>query len=75
MDLTGVLAVEGHQCAYGQSSLDPDGQTRLVKKPTGWMTNSTCIAAVLSRLCANETLPEEKHHRHASLMCSRASAC
>ena len=73
-DMSGVLAVEGHQCAYSQKSVDPDGVTRLVKKPTGWMTNSTCIAAALSRRCANETLPVDRHHQHASLMGGRASA-
>ena len=40
VQLNGVLAVEGHQCAYNQKSVDLDGCTRLVKKPTGWMTNS-----------------------------------
>jgi hypothetical protein len=75
MGLAGVLLVEGHQCAYGQASRDPDGQMRLAKKPTGWLTNCPCIAAVLSKRCANEGLPEDQHHRHASLMGSRASAC
>ncbi len=49
--------------------------SRLAKKPTGWLTNCTCIAAVSAKRCANEGLPEDQHHRHASLMGSRASAC
>ena len=62
-----VLLVEGHQCAYGQASRDPDGQMRLAKKPTGWLTNCPCIAAVLSRRWAHEGLPEDQHHRQAFL--------
>ena len=73
MEQEGVLVVEGHQCAYGQSSVDPDGVRRLVKKPTGWMTNSALIAEVLAKRCANERLPLADHHQHALMVGGRAA--
>ena len=74
MNLPGVQVVKGHQCCFGQKSVDPDGVERLVLKPTGWMTNAPHIAAALGRRCGNEWRPEAERHRHASLMSSRASA-
>lgn len=68
LDMEGVQVVEGHQCAFGQTVMDVDGSWQLAKKPTGWMTNSPCVAAALSRRCPNEHRRESEHHRHASLV-------
>ncbi len=68
MDLYGMRAVKGHQCAYHQTSMDPDGWKRLPKIPTGWMTNSPCMASALAKRCANERLPEEQHHRTSGML-------
>ena len=71
--MEGMLVADSHQCAYGQTSIDPDGFARLAKKPTGWMTNSPCIAEAVSRRCSNERVADESKH-HALLMGGRASA-
>ena len=38
-----VDRVVGHMCVHGMTSTMADGTIALVKKPTGWLTNSPCI--------------------------------
>ena len=47
-----AVKVERDMCAYGMSSEDLDGGG-LVKKPTGYLTNSKEIAKELSKRCSN----------------------
>ena len=44
----------------------------LVKKPTGWATNSPCIAQEVSELCPNRW--RGAMHRHVHLISGRAKA-
>ena len=48
LDRNGVLRIVGDQCQYGQS----DELDNPVKKATGWMTNSPCVAEALSKRCS-----------------------
>ena len=45
-EMAGVHLVHGDQCQYGASSGGAP-----VKKPTRFMTNSTCLAEALSKTC------------------------
>ncbi len=67
----GVVKVVGHMCAYGMKSTDEKGEG-LVKKPTGWMTNSPYIAEQVSALCSNRW--KGQMHRHVHLISGRAKA-
>ncbi len=67
----GVVKVVGHLCAYGMKSTDDQGEG-LVKKPTGWMTNSPYIAEQVSALCSNRW--KGQMHRHVRLISGRAKA-
>ncbi|CAK0838302.1 unnamed protein product [Prorocentrum cordatum] len=49
-EMPGVHYVECDQCAYGLWCTDAVGPA-LVKKPTGWLTNSAEIARELTRRC------------------------
>eukprot|EP00959_Pyramimonas_sp_CCMP1952_P095586 1998226-Pyramimonas_sp.AAC.1 len=62
--LKGVSRVSGHQCCFGQQTVDLDGEKGLVLKPTGWMSNSECILRGVSRRCENESLPRGKWRTH-----------
>ena len=64
-----VFAVETRMCRFGMTShiLGRDGPRGLVKKPTGFMTSSRCIAAQLDARC-------DGSHTHVHLVCGRASA-
>ena len=42
-----VVRVVGDQCQHGQA----DSMDNPVRKATGWMTNSTCVAKALSKRC------------------------
>ena len=53
-----------------------DGKEGLVRKETGWLTNSPFIAAVLEGVCSNTT-GKEPWHRHVVLeggLCKKAAA-
>ena len=73
MGYPNVLRVSAHMCPFEMTAYDEEG-AGLVKKPTGWMTNSPKIAKALSRRCTNE-LGTEKWHRHVLLMGGKAKAC
>ena len=47
MELEGVQRVVGDQCQYGQA----DDMGNPVRKATGWLTNSPCVAKALSKRC------------------------
>ena len=47
-----VWHVKGDMCAQGMTSNDMEGDG-LVKKTTGWATNSDCIAEQVSKRCTN----------------------
>ncbi len=67
----GVVKVVGHMCAYGMKSVDEKFEG-LVKKPTGWLTNSPYIAEQVSALCSNRW--KGQLHRHVHLRSGRAKA-
>ena len=64
-----VFTVETHMCRFGMTShiRERDGPRGLVKKPTGFMTSSRCIAAQLDSRC-------DGSHEHVHLVGGRASA-
>jgi hypothetical protein len=66
--MKGVSRVEGHQCCWGQQTVDFNGEMGLVLKPTGWMSNSECILKEVSRRCENENLPRNEWHTHVHLV-------
>ena len=55
-----------HMCRFGMRARDHLGEG-LVKKPTGFMTDSPYLEAELSRLC-------DGTHRHVQLLGGRAKA-
>ena len=64
----GVRLVQSNMCRYGMESFDPEaGVTKPVLKPTGFMTNSWCIATELDKKC-------DRMHEHTTLMSGRAAA-
>ena len=65
------MKTKGHMCAYGMKSKDEFGEG-LVKKPTGWATNSPYIAEQVSQLCSNRH--KGAKHRHAHLISGKAKA-
>ena len=67
MEEFGVYTVRGDMCRFGMSSEDSLGSAP-VKKPTGWMTNSLCIADAMEKRCSGG-------HRHVQLTDGRARAC
>lgn len=67
-EMEGVSRVTGHQCCFGLQTVDLDGEMGLVLKPTGWMSNSECILAEVSRRCENESLPRNEWHTHVHLV-------
>eukprot|EP00973_Karenia_brevis_P053345 7413495-Karenia_brevis.AAC.1 len=64
MTTSGVIKTNIHMCAYGMKSCD-DGGEGLVYKPTGFATNSPCVAYELNKTCS-------KDHRHVHLTSGRA---
>ena len=66
-ELPGVMIVEGHQCEFGQGSIDRWGEWGPVKKATGWMTNSKMVAEEVGVLCKGG-------HIHVPLVGARAKA-
>ena len=66
-----VVKVVGDQCCYGLKSKDQQGEG-LAKKPTGFMTNSPCIALQFKRRCPNKE--GYQIHRHVRLQGGRARA-
>ena len=55
------IVVRGAMCAWGMMAHDDEGQPGFVRKHTGWLTNSRCIAAALSEDCPGD-------HRHVRLI-------
>ena len=66
LGLPGVIRVEGHMCEFDMRQVDQCGEG-LVKKLTGFMTNSELIAEELSKRCSGM-------HRHITLIGGRAKA-
>ena len=46
----GVLRVLGDRCRFGLTAVDQDGEGPAMK-PTGFLTNSACVAVELDRRC------------------------
>ena len=68
-----VVRVRGDMCRHGMESSDEHG-SGAVRKPTGFMTNSKCIARELSLLCENR--PNElKVWKRLDLNASRTQMC
>ena len=65
----GVQLVQAHMCSFGMTA--PEGgrhsQHLPVKKPTGFLTSSTCIAQELEKKCTDD-------HKHAHLISGKAAA-
>ena len=66
VQMPGVIRVRADQCMYGLKTQVKD-EIRRAMKPTGFMTNSWCVAKRLTRRC-------DGSHPHFSLMEGRASA-
>ena len=64
-----VERVVGDQCRYGLKSREGD-VVGPAKKPTGFMTNSVCIARRLEKRCVNT--PQRQVHQHIRLESGRA---
>ena len=69
--LPGVQVVKGAMCHWHMTSEDSTGRG-LVKKPTGWMTNSSELAEILSASCSNKDGSGKPWHRHVMLVNGRA---
>ena len=67
MDDIGIGKVVGHMCRFGMESQDEQG-IGLVKKPTGFLSNSAVVRDQLERKCIGG-------HRHVALVGGRAKAC
>ena len=72
MEQEGMYLVKGPQCTWDMMSQDHEGPG-LVRKETGWLTNSPELAAALSSTCTNVT-GTRPWHRHVRLMGGRAKA-
>ena len=64
----GVQLVQAHMCGFGMTAPEHGNcsQEGPVKKPTGFLTSSTCIAQALNRRCNQE-------HTHVHLMSGKAA--
>ena len=60
-----AMVVQCHQCQLGQVAMRADGSNGAVKKPTGFATNSWCLAEELDKKCPGE-------HDHVWLLGGRA---
>ena len=58
--MEGVVLVRGDQCPFGQSIIQEDGTDMLIRKRSGWMTNSPRLAVRLGVDC-------DKLHPHGTL--------
>ena len=56
----GVGTTTAHQCMRSLATMDGNGQPTLARTPTSFMSNSPCVLAELTRLCA-------KDHPHQQL--------
>ena len=63
----GIKKVNAHMCRFKMMSEDEQGKG-LVKKPTGFLTNSEYMRRALDKQCLGS-------HRHVHLMGGRAKAC
>ena len=64
LDMPCVVRVVGDLCPFGLWCTDVEGLA-LVRKPTGWMTNSMKVAKALDRRCS-------RGHRHCNIFCGGA---
>ena len=67
----GVYYVEGPMCHWHMTSTDEQGEA-LVKKETGWLTNSSELANILNVQCSNMLADKSCWHRHVHLVNGRA---
>ena len=67
----GVYYVEGPMCHWHMTSTDAQGEA-LVKKETGWLTNSYELANLLNVQCSNMLSDKSCWHRHVHLVNGRA---
>ena len=65
--LPGVIKVHVDMCQYGMKQKDQEGEGA-VKKPTGIMTNSECIAHALEQRCKGE-------HQHITCCGTGGNSC
>ena len=64
-----IQLIQAHMCSFGMTAPEhgKHSQDLPVKKPTGFLTSSTCIAQELEKRCNAD-------HRHAHLMSGKAAA-
>ena len=67
MNDLGIQKTVGHMCRYGMQSSNEFGPGK-VKKPTGFLTNSSLLADCLNHKCLGG-------HQHVQLVGGRARAC
>ena len=53
MSTPGVWKVRGDMCQFDMTQRDVVGE-KLLKKPTGYMTNAPCIAEELNKTCTTD---------------------
>ena len=63
----GIRKVNAHMCRFKMKSSDEQGEG-MVKKPTGFLTNSDHLRQALDKQCLGG-------HRHVQLISDRAKAC
>ena len=66
----GAYVVKGPMCNWGMEAIDKKKdppEKGLVRKETGWMTNSKELAELLEGVCTNTT-GEREWHKHVHLM-------
>jgi hypothetical protein len=64
--MEGVTTAVSDACVFGMTAVDSDGQERLVKKPTKWMSNAPRLLASLGYRCNGR-------HQHTPLLGGRAA--
>jgi hypothetical protein len=64
--LDGVTSVVNDACVFGMMSIDRDGTSKPVKKPTRWLSNAPALLRHLTGRCAGK-------HEHTRLLGGRAA--
>ena len=61
----GVAYVKGPVCRWG---FEASGRHGFARRETGWMTNSSILAAILDGVCASQPLPRGEPYRRVRLV-------
>ena len=58
-----VRIVKGHMCRF-HMKIEKKGESHLVKKATGFMTNSSKVASQLNKICLNDWTEGPNSHKN-----------